>query len=276
LARSKYVIHVTANGGKYSMAKFAPVAPIQVLEQLYEHSPETFGEYHLLLAHHTVQYKDRFKALFERIYRDGRIYPTVIMDNSVVECGGYVDFDMMMTACQAIADNCLLVPVLPDVMGKGPETREASLEAYSRWTREMPCDGFMAVCQGADLQDYHQSLDLFANKTRFGMVSYLGIPRILVHTLGSRHKAVLDAVERTDQHLLHLLGYSDDMQDDLVCSRHPDIEGIDSAVPLRVDGPFSFDIHVAPRPEDWFDQAEVNKNMLMNLQYARSAHESQG
>lgn len=254
------------------MAHFAPVAPIQVLEQLYDHDPEVFGEYHLLLAHHTVEHLDRFDRLFQRIYSDRKIRPLIIMDNSVVECGGFVDFDMMLAATQAVSPYADCVPVLPDVMGDGRKTREATLEAYSKWASEIPCIGFMAVCQGVDFADYSESLQLFSNRARFPAIEYLGIPRFLVHLIGTRKHAVEAALVYRNYQAVHLLGYSDDMQDDLECSQMPGVQGIDSAVPLRVEGKFSFDMSTGPRPEDWFEQANVNPQMLANLGFARQQH----
>src|SRR5690348_6161541 len=141
------------------MAAFAPVAPIQVLEAMYQYEPKkAFGDYHLLLAHHTIDYADRFRGLFRRIAADGIIHPTIIMHNSVVECGGYVDFDMMYRACHVVADEGIdVIPVLPDVMGKGEQTRHATLNAYPKWAKEIPCAGFMAVCQGINWDDFCES-----------------------------------------------------------------------------------------------------------------------
>ena len=257
------------------MSEFAPVAPIQILEQLYDHHPRVFGEYHLLLAHHTVQEESRFRSLFERIAADGEIHPLVIMDNSVVECGGYVNFDMMQQACAAIADaGHDVIPVLPDVMGKGQETREATLEAYRRWEREIPHAGFMAVCQGINFDDFCSSVELFSNRARFPHMEFLGVPRFLVKTLGTRKSAVHHALHHASRASMsiHLLGYSDQTWDDLSCSQIPGVRGIDSAVPLRVPRQFQFGLDDGPRPSDWFETAQVNPQMLANLGYVRQQH----
>lgn len=257
------------------MSAFAPVAPIQVLEQMYGYSPKVFGEYHLLLAHHTVEHLARFEALFAKIAADGLIHPIIIMDNSVVECGGYVNFDMMHEACSAISDSGHDVfPVLPDVMGNGQETREATLEAYSKWERDMPCAGFMAVAQGAFWDDYCSSVELFSNRARFPLMEFIGVPRVLVKTLGTRRNATTKAIKyaQANDMKVHLLGYSDQTYDDLDCSRMPGVHGIDSAVPLRVPGKFKWGDDDGPRPEDWFEMAQLNPQMLENLTLVRAAH----
>lgn len=250
------------------MSQFAPVAPIQVLEELYDYDPKVFGEYHLLLAHHTVAEAPRFSDLFRKIAADGVIHPLIIMDNSVVECGGYVNFDMMQMACHIIADEGHQVfPVLPDVMGKGQETREASQEAYRKWEREIPHAGFMAVCQGIDWTDFTCSVQLFTSRAYFPHVEFLGVPRYLVKTLGSRREAATHALKYANMANcgVHLLGYSDDTYDDLACSQIRGIDGIDSAVPLRVPGHFAYGQDAGPRPEKWFDDAKLSQQMIHNL-----------
>lgn len=256
------------------MSHFAPVAPIQVLEAMYEDSPHTFGCYHLLLAHHTAEYEDRFRALFQQIADDGVISPEIIMDNSVVETGGYVDFDLMMRATAVVSDYGLdVIPVLPDVMGEGIPTRAAVEADYHKWHEEMPATGFMAVCQGEDWEDFVASVELFSDRDVFPKISVLGLPRWLVKTLGTRIQAVeYAATNKETRQRIHLLGYSDDMLDDFSCSHHPGVHGIDSAVPLRYPDYFDFCVDPGKRPEDWFDTAEFNATMFTNLNFARHAH----
>lgn len=255
---------------------FAPVAPIAVLEAMYDHHPKVFGEYHLLLAHHTVEHYTRFERLFHKIASDGIIHPLVIMDNSVVECGGYVNFDMMQKACSTISNQGHdVIPVLPDVMGKGFATRLATFDAYERWHNEIPHAGFMAVCQGADWDDFCYSCEYFANRIDYPHIEFLGVPRVLVKTLGTRRHATQHAIsmaQKADMQV-HLLGYSDLTYDDLTCSQIPGVRGIDSAVPLRVPRKFVFGGEDGPRPKDWFETAEFNPQMGANLAYVRTQHE---
>jgi hypothetical protein len=257
------------------MSEFAPVAPIQVLRGMYRDDPQLFGEYHLFLAHHTVEKAVEFTELFQQIQHDGVIFPTVIMDNSVVECGGYVSLDMMKKAVDAIDTGCCsIIPVLPDVMGRGAETREAVLEAYEKWANELPVAGFMAVCQGETLEDYEASLRLFTQRGRFPYMEYVGIPRKLVELIGSREEAVKLAVKYAlpANINIHLLGYSDNTEDDLNCSRMVGVKGIDSAVPLRVDSAFQFGRDYPPRHPEWFNHANYSMHMASNLRFVRRAH----
>lgn len=258
------------------MSKFAPVAPIQVLEGLYAHSPETFGNYHLLLAHHTVEHAARFRDLFQRASDDGH-HCEVIMDNSIVELGTAVNFDMIAQAVTTVqAPGHEVFPVLPDVMGKGEETRLAVSEVYKAWEAGMPGQGYVAVCQGKDWEDYTESVRLFTDTDKFPAISVYSIPRILVKTLGSRVRAAAFmrqhlALNGDDHNLsrIHFLGFSDNITDDIDSVHIIEGAGIDSAVPLRIREMFTQWVITEGRAPDWFDTAQVDKLMVDNLLSAR-------
>lgn len=256
------------------MPKFAPVAPIQILEGLWAHSPDTFGDYHLLLAHHTVAHEKRFNDLFREISKSG-YQATVIMDNSIVELGDAVDLDMICRAVDTVQfEGIDVIPVLPDVMGQGEETRQAVKEAYPIWEKEMPCDsGFMVVCQGNDFQDYLTSLHMFADLAEFPMIEVLGVPRVLTKDIGSRIRPALSAAKYTETHRIHFLGFSDNVIDDIDSVKCVPSSGIDSAVPLRLREVFTEFCDAGKRPSDWFETAQVDNTMISNLERARKMFE---
>lgn len=254
------------------MPKFAPVAPIQVLEGLWAAGPEVFGDYHLLLAHHTVEHKARFADLFKRI-GDTDWEGTIIMDNSIVELGNAVNFDMIAEAVTTLKDHCpnaTVYPVLPDVMGNGVQTREAVSGAYDDWEAGMPGDGFMVVVQGTDIDDYIESLDFFTAEGSFPDIDILGIPRVLHKTCGSRVHPMRLARDYSDQYMIHMLGFSDVITDDVDASCMVPSCGIDSAVPLRMQDIFSEFADPGKRPPTWFDDAQVSERMIENLGLART------
>lgn len=253
------------------MAKFAPVAPIQVLEGLWAAGPQVFGDYHLLLAHHTVEHRARFADLFKRIGYSGW-KGTIIMDNSIVELGNAVDPHMIAEAVFTIKNNApdvTVYPVLPDLMGNGFQTREAVSSAYADWAEGMPGDGFMAVVQGADIDDYIESLNFFTAENAFPKINVLGIPRILHKTCGSRVHPMRLARKHSDKYVIHMLGFSDVITDDVDASCMVPGCGIDSAVPLRMQDIFSEFADPGKRPPTWFNDAQVNKRMIENLDIAR-------
>ncbi|MEB3029707.1 hypothetical protein VJI72_07955, partial [Parvimonas micra] len=114
-----------------------------------------------LLAHHIMEEPERFKALFERISGDMSVFPTVIIDNSLVELGEAVALDMVRDAAAIIKNACPVaevVVVLPDVMGDGEGTRQALQKDAENWINAITCDGFMIVLQGKDDEDFDKTL----------------------------------------------------------------------------------------------------------------------
>lgn len=256
------------------MARFAPVAPVQVLRGLYDYSPRTFGDYHLLLAHHTVDKSQEFTELFRKIYSDhdeATRQPTIIMDNSLVELKTAVDLPMVEDAVRIVQEghpSAGVYAVLPDVMGDGPATISATEAAHEEWASKLPC-GLMAVAQGATLDLFESTLLRLLHLD----IDIIGIPRILVAQHGSRQPAIKLAREILPAGIrLHLLGFSDNMVDDLQSTAllNP-YEGIDSAVPLRINAKFDPGMVPEQRDPTWFDTAEVNPQMIENLQIVRSA-----
>lgn len=253
------------------MTKFAPVAPIQVLEGLWAAGPEAFGDYHLLLAHHTVEHKARFKALFETIANSGHTC-TIIMDNSIVELGDAVGPQMVAEAVEAVdqGENLQVYPVLPDVMGDGNATREAISSAYDEWNATIGGNGFMAVAQGRNLHDYMHSVDELTNLELYPEISIIGIPRVLTKLIGSRVRPALYAKATVKaEHQIHFLGFSDNITDDIDAAKVIPSAGIDSAVPLRFREVFTEFAQPGARPTDWFETAQIDKLMLNNLEEAR-------
>lgn len=258
-------------------ALFAPVAPIQVLEGLYDFGPDMFGQYHLLLAHHVLEEPERFANLFKRIQEDKHFEEgqlTIIMDNSIVELGSAVDAATIAQAVSIIEDNCeqaRIYPVLPDVMGDGPATREAIKSSYDSWSRLVGGHGFMAVVQGATPADFTETLE-FVTGDAYPEIVFLGVPRILVKQHGSRLASAMQALDTGIP--VHLLGFSDNMEDDFACAQLEGVFGIDSAVPLRTQEIFTPFITTEKRDPNWFRDAEVTPHMINNLIEARSYVES--
>jgi hypothetical protein len=268
------------------MAQFAPVAPIGILEEMKKQG--CLGTYHLLLAHHVLEFPERFRALFADLRGC-----TIIMDNSLVELGASENEQKVLDACKAIQDAAstpnYIIPVLTDVMGDGAATREASTKSYKWWRENAPMYPLMVATQGGDKTEEHRdgnnishtftfawkdfchTVDHFLLSEEFKGISYVGVPRKLVEFLGTRQLAIqyIDAV-RPDISV-HLLGFSDDVTDDIICAQHPSVEGIDSAVPIR----FGYNLEgnkiytpskeIPPRPKDWFEKGEYDDSVFTNL-----------
>lgn len=255
---------------------FSPVAPIKVLEELWHYDPVAFGNYHLLLAHHTVEHPTRFHNLFLEAddWFSTRGLPfTVIMDNSLVECGGAVDIKMVMEAAMIINSSIRgkVIAVLPDAMGNGEETRrliDAEFDSW-KWNAEANQLDLMMVLQGANNPDFIASLEYAKTLD----CEWVGVPRVLVKTLGSR-KGPTALACRVLKQKVHLLGFSDDQNDDYLCSRYGGVSGIDSAVPIRYDGVWSLDAVIPPRDPDWMENGRMSVQNYNNVKAARAVFEN--
>lgn len=237
------------------MAKFAPVAPIQVVSKMH---PGASQDYHLLLAHDVAEHSDAYRKFF------GLQKNTVIMDNSVIELGNAVDLKVIKKALLAV--DCATV-VLPDVLLDAQATKEACSAAIPLWadalsdvgfgqTSNNGRRGFMIVPQGNTLAEWADCARHFAHDP---MINFWGIPRNLVAKIGTRRDAIDIAYQLNSHRRIHLLGFSDDVCDDVLCASDRRVEGIDSAVPIRCGTlgiEFSFNSVVPPRDPNWFDTAE--------------------
>lgn len=247
------------------MAKFAPVCPINVLKQM---SSLASGDYHLLLAHDVADKPKEYRS-----FRNGFHAMTVIMDNSVIELGGAVDLKVILKACTDV--DCTTV-VLPDVLLDGKATVESCKAALETWSPAFhPLwgnsrqRGFMYVPQGKTLKEFAASAEALAHHPD---INFWGVPRNLVANVGTRRDALEIVYALNSHRRIHLLGFSDDIIDDVIVSKDRRVEGIDSAVPIRAASlglTMSLALDLPPRG-DWWDTATHVPLMDENLTYFRS------
>lgn len=265
-------------------AKFAPVAPVQMLRDMLARG--IFGDYHLFLAHHTVERKTEFDPLIGHLTIQRELQyrtVTIIMDNSIVELGGAVDDDMIREAVltaqggRAIYTDrrIRVIPVLPDVMGDGEATRELSEEAYIRWQdTQMPGESFMLVTQGNCWEDFCRLVNHFfvENADAFPKIGWVGIPRLLLKSMNTRWAAI-HYIKAVAPHVkIHLLGFSDNIWDDVLCARVKGVTGIDSAVPCRYNGlltPITTPEAIGKRTPDWLEKGVLSQMNVLNIQNCR-------
>jgi hypothetical protein len=85
------------------------------------------------------------------------------------------------------------------------------------------------------------------------MVDYVSVPRIFANQNGSRMPVLHELIRRDTYKLfrgIHLLGFSDNILDDVACARMQIVKGIDSAVPIRA-GLKGMDIRNAIHDREW-------------------------
>lgn len=203
--------------------KFAPVVPPQALRKMgmmgYQCS------YLLVLAHDVVEQRQEWEKLIDEGFLSNTF---IILDNSLVELGKPASTSMMSQAQDIIGAN---VAVLPDYLGDAKKTLRHSKRAAGNWAHDEYLQDipYMAVVQG---ETHDEALDCARSLLQLPNVQFLAVPRHMCVTLGSRVGITQDISELVDN--IHLLGFSDDLFDDMAAAHLPGVMGIDSAVPLRL------------------------------------------
>jgi hypothetical protein len=220
------------------------------------------GSYHLLIATEVAKDLEAWHDFW--VPPEGMIWPPfegpgspikpfIIMDNGLIEAGAACDPHTLKEAAHAVNASCI---VLPDVLGDYGKTLKAVKSSFI----ELEQLGFplLGVVQGHSLEQVHTLAEFY---THIG-VEFLSVPRVMVDIFGSRQ----DLVRRLSQYGLpiHLLGFSDNLEDDIATAHLPGVMGIDSAVPLWYPGilPPSppRDADFGKRPKDFWDWDPMKPN----------------
>jgi hypothetical protein len=243
------------------VSKFAIVAPINIVQELDMHN--ILGPTHLLLAHDVVKHPMEYNRLFsaKRIHRER----LVILDNSVIELGAAVDLPMIREACEIVEPTCVC---LPDVLLDTKATIDSCSEALETWSKELrktqhfkEAPRYMLCPQGKTFEDFIRCAEAFADDPR---ITVWGVPRNLVGWIGSRQAAIEILHVINPRRKIHLLGFSDNMADDMMCARDFRVMSIDSAVPLRLDFDLQLSSKIPPRG-NWWDHAFYTDVIARNL-----------
>lgn len=231
------------------MNKFAPVLPPSLAKAI---GLKALGNYHLLLAHDVAKSSQR--QAYIDAYGDRNYASTIIMDNSVVELGGAVNLDIVRAAVDVVAAD---VVVLPDAYLDGEATLKASLSAYDEWieifTNQRFCD-LMFVPQGKSWKEFVACAE---ESLAMPKVRWWGIPRNMLTYVSSRRDAIELCRMLAPHRKIHLLGFSDNPCDDILCARSHMVQGIDSAVPLRFKGNWSITSDAGPRG-NWWEEPDLS------------------
>lgn len=245
------------------MAQFAPVCPIHLLEEMQHR--RFAGTYHLPLAHDVVRHPARYYNLFSRMYPR-----KVILDNSVIELGSSVNLDVIREAADSTQADVI---VLPDVLLDKDATIEACSTALENWSGALKIDKssnsrkFMIVPQGRTLSEWIECAEHFANHP---LIGWWGIGRFFrEHNIGSRQTAVRICRTLNNYRDIHLLGFSDDLLDDVLTAQTLGVRGIDSAVPIRAASlnmklSLSPEFVLPPRGNWWDDPATQYVDLMQN------------
>lgn len=232
----------------YLGGKFAPVAPAHIYNAMFNRGyvPSTV----LLLAHDVVKKKEEYYNTFKRFKG------TIIMDNSLVENGMAVDFDMVYTAVEVVNAP---IAVLPDVLNDGFDSSLQTVAAWDRWKRDLPGTKLMAVLQGKSVDDFFRGAEYIKNNID---PDWISVPRCIQGIDGKDRSWYVNwANTLFPDKPIHLLGQSDFIWEDIVAASLPAVKSIDSAAPLRVPAQHLLSIDAGPRG-DWWDTAVFEQNMI--------------
>lgn len=242
------------------MTKFCIVAPPQILEGLQGRG--LMGTHHLLLAHDVVHQAQKYESLFK--YRSwDKIDELVILDNSAIELGNAVDLGMMRDAIAIVKPT---VAVLPDVLLDGEATARSCLNALDTWPQALGDDvRYCYIPQGKRVTEFIASARAISDNP---LVTMWGCPRNVVKYHGSRSMALSCLLEINPSRNIHMMGFSDNLVDDINCAKQFRVASIDSAVPLRLNHPLLTD-SVPKARGDWWATGACTAFTWQNLQIAR-------
>ena len=205
-------------------ARYSPIAPLPLLEQL--HDRQLLGSYLLLLAHDVLEHPRGYIDLVDSIVDEDRF---IIMDNGVIERGNALTAIEVIEAANLVDASCIMTP---DVVGNFVATQKLVIEQASALRNS----GFplMKVPQGQTLPELIQCADWLRDylETPNSDPDYWGVPRWITNELGTRASMVHYIGMRAEKPKIHLLGMSENLDDDLFCARMENTMGIDSANPL--------------------------------------------
>lgn len=249
--------------------KFAPVCPIHIYEGLAAKGDAYIGDYFLLLAHDVLAHPTRYATFFRN--RNA----TIIMDNSVIELGDACTAANLYEAAHVIGEGNDVCVAIPDVLEDGVKTLERAHKFFEEWAGIPGANeayGKMFIPQGKDVQDFSLCIEE-AVVTFPDQFDWVGVARNLTGRIFPTRKIAVGYISRIvgDHARLHLLGFSDNVGDDIDTCQHlaPYIEGIDSAVPLRlgtnnVRVGISDNFPDAGKRGNWWDVVQMNDLLAEN------------
>ena len=185
--------------------RFAPVAPVALLQEMIKWGEQVVGPYHLLLAHDVLANRDAFadwakelRASITKSFISG--YVDIIMDSSVIELGAPVSIDTILEAAEVVDATTI---VLPDIIGDQEATHELVASALER--KDVTRYKTMFVPQGKTIEEYVASLEVAA---LFNWGTCIGLPRDAhEYEVPRRDLALVSRMLMPDRPI-HLLGFS--------------------------------------------------------------------
>ncbi len=209
------------------MTKYSPIAPVGLLKQLHE--GRLLDNYLLLLAHDVLENVSEYVHLIGE-WEEASIKPTtIIMDNGVIERGAAVPLADLLDASGLVGAD---IVVGPDVVGSYEETKKLMMDQGDtiRGSYKM-----MLIPQGETLEMACECVRWMDERFPTPEEQWWGIPRWMANDFGTRQGVITyinNYARGSGEIKIHLLGMSEDLDDDLRCARTLSVVGIDSANPM--------------------------------------------
>lgn len=239
---------------------FAPVAPVKILRHLLDDG--ALPHYNLVLAHNVVKEQAAFKSFLNA--RSDH-WGTWLIDNSVIELGKPVEASMIADARSIMMGNRYspaseYVCILPDALLDGQETIEVTKKALVDF-RRANISNLMFVPQGRTPEEIIYCAEYFKTCEE---ITWIGVAKNFVGEIGSRRLITPILQSIFPKCKFHMLGFSRDTADDILSTRLPGVEGIDSSMPLRLNEPISFSSFFPKRGKWWKEDMEYTPIMGLN------------
>lgn len=201
------------------MTHFAAVAPLSIHKGIHEYC---LGTYQLLIASVILKDIDNYSAFWQSKLPDQYI----MVDNGVIEEGFPLPMEYLVRAAKAVEANCI---ILPDTIDDARMTVKLATVAVREY-RSLEADGreLMGVVQGESLSECFACASDLINLG----VDRLAVPRGLTKNLGSRIHLVATLANIYRGVPIHLLGFSDNIPDDILAAVQAGVVGIDAATPV--------------------------------------------
>lgn len=203
------------------MTHFAAVAPLAIHKALDEVG--VLGSYQLLIASEILKEPEAHSTFW--LTRQADQY--IIVDNGVIETGFPLQTGDLVRAARLVGANAI---VLPDVIDDAKMTIKLSRKAAREYAEvEESSRELIGVVQGRDPDECIACGIALLEDVG---VDRLAIPRGLTKSLGTREPLIAYFAE-TYHCLMHLLGFSDNIEDDMASARSNKlVVGMDAATPV--------------------------------------------
>lgn len=252
------------------MTKYSPIGPIAVLEELEEKA--LLDDYLLLLAHDVLAEPSRYDDMIARWRYHHQAGSTIIMDNGVIERGAPVPLQDLLEASNWVGAD---VVVGPDVVGDFQATQKLMIEQGDLIRQDFQ---MMLIPQGETLEEACECVRWMDEKYATAGPQWWGIPRWMANKFGSRAGVInyINNYARGSGDIrIHLLGMSENFEDDIQCSRTLSVIGIDSANPLVLGWYHEALADPAHPPHmergNYWECTELHPIMIDNVQWMHNA-----